>query len=166
MRVGSLCSGYGGLDLAVHEVFGGQPVWFADPDPAAGRILARHWPGVPNHGDITAVDWTRVEPVDVLTAGFPCQPWSAAGRQRGTDDPRHLWPAVATAVRVLRPGVVVLENVSGFAVRGAPAVLADLAGLGYDARWLRLPASHIGAPHRRERWFALAWPAATDPDRP
>ncbi|WP_239404763.1 DNA cytosine methyltransferase [Frankia sp. Cj3] len=166
MHVGSLCSGYGGLDIAVHEVLGARPVWFADPGPAAGQILARHWPHIPNHGDITDVDWTTVEPVDILTAGFPCQPWSAAGRHRGTEDPRHLWPAVATAIRVLRPRVVVLENVPGFAVRGAPAVLGDLATLGYDTRWLRLPASDIGAPHRRERWFALAWQAPTHPDRP
>ncbi|EFC80267.1 DNA cytosine methyltransferase [Parafrankia sp. EUN1f] len=167
LRVGSLCSGYGGLDLAVHQVIGGRLAWVADPDPGAARILARHWPDVPNHGDITAVDWTTVEPIDLLTAGFPCQPWSDAGRRHGADDDRHLWPAVATAVRHLGPRLVVLENVSGFAVRGAPAVLGELATLGYDTRWTRLPASDVGAAHQRERWFALAWRGAgADPDRP
>lgn len=155
--IGSVCSGYGGLDLAALAVFGGRLAWVADPDPAAAAILAHHWPDVPNHGDIRAVDWTSVAPVDVLTAGFPCQPWSDAGRQRGVEDPRHLWPEVARAVRDLGPGVVVLENVSGFAVRFAPAVLGELADLGYDTRWRRLPATAIGAAHQRMRWFALAW---------
>lgn len=72
-RVGSLCSGYGGLDLAVDLVLGGQVVWYADTDPHASRVLAHHWPGKPNLGDLRAVDWANVEPVDVLTAGFPCQ---------------------------------------------------------------------------------------------
>lgn len=73
LRIGSMCSGYGGLDLAALEVFGGELVWHAEINPDAARILDRHWPGVPNLGDLTAVDWAKAEPVDVLVAGFPCQ---------------------------------------------------------------------------------------------
>ncbi|MFE2871870.1 DNA cytosine methyltransferase, partial [Embleya sp. NPDC059259] len=77
-RVGSLCTGYGGLDDAVRAVLGGETVWHADNDPGASAILAHHWPTVPNLGDITAVDWAAVEPVDVVTGGYPCQPFSVA----------------------------------------------------------------------------------------
>ncbi|WP_268926995.1 DNA cytosine methyltransferase [Streptacidiphilus fuscans] len=73
LRIGSMCSGYGGLDLAALNVFGGQLAWHAEINPDAARILERHWPGVPNLGDLTQVDWAAVEPVDVLVAGFPCQ---------------------------------------------------------------------------------------------
>lgn len=155
--IGSLCSGYGGLDIAVLAVFGGRVVWHAETDPHAARILAHHRPGVPNHGDITACDWARVKPVDILTCGWPCQPWSDAGPRRGAADTRDLWPAVAVAMRVLRPRLLVAENVVGFARAGLARTLADLAGLGYDTRWCRLPAAAAGAPHLRWRWFAVAW---------
>jgi DNA (cytosine-5)-methyltransferase 1 len=183
--VGSLCSGYGGLDLAVLEVLAGRIAWHCESDRAAARVLAEHWPDVPNHGDIRCqcpaarehpdwrpggpdgpgCRWAGVERVDVLAAGFPCQPWSGAGARLGTEDPRDLWPAVHHAVRVLRPRLVVLENVARFAglAAGAGRTVGDLAALGYDARWLCLQASDVGAPHRRLRWFAVAWPAP-DPD--
>lgn len=205
---GSLCTGYGGLDAAVCALLGVRVAWVCETDPNAARIIGRHLPGVPNHGDITAcyprwtalvaaladldradmppaergyrraelinaagdltaehaVDclWERVGPVDILTAGFPCQGWSDAGLRRGTADPRDLWPAVAHAVRVVRPRLVVLENVAGFARRraGVGRAADELAAVGYDLRWTRVRASDVGAPHLRERWFAVAWPAA------
>ncbi|MEU4476168.1 DNA cytosine methyltransferase [Micromonospora sp. NPDC023888] len=80
-RIGSLCTGYGGLDMAVELVLGGQLTWYADTDRHARTVCAHHWPGVPNLGDIRTVDWTRVESVDVLTAGFPCQDISNAGKE-------------------------------------------------------------------------------------
>ena len=132
LRIASLCSGYGGLDLAVCQVLGGDLVWVAETDKDASAVLRRHWPGVPNYGDITAIDWESLPPearaVDVLTTGFPCQPFSQAGRRRGADDPRHLWPHVARAVGALRPQLVVLENVRGLlTARGGSPTAEHLA---------------------------------------
>jgi DNA (cytosine-5)-methyltransferase 1 len=158
LTIGSLCSGYGGLDIAALKVLDGRVAWHADNDPAATRVLARHWPDVPNHGDITTADWSSAEPVDVLTAGYPCQPDSAAGLRKGTDDERWIWPAVRDAIRDLGPRLVVLENVRGHLGRGFPSVVGDLADIGYDCRWCCVPASAVGAPHRRERLFAVAHP--------
>lgn len=161
LRIGSLCTGYGGLDMAVRAVFGGGLAWVADPDPGAAAILAHHHPRVPNLGDITAVDWRSVPAVDVVTGGYPCQPFSSAGKRRGTADVRHIWPHVARALGVLRPRFAVFENVENHLRLGFDTVLADLAGLGFDAEWCLVRASEVGAPHRRTRLFVLAWPADT-----
>lgn len=160
MKIGSLCSGFGGLELGVTAALGGEKAWFADPDPAAAKVLAHHWPGMPNHGDITNVDWTAVEPVDVVTAGPPCQPVSVAGRRKGETDERWLWRDVIAAVRVLRPQLVYLENPTGLLAGGFGRVLGFLAQSGFNAQWTCLRASDVGAPHRRERVFITAWPAA------
>ena len=160
--IGSLFSGYGGLDLAVDMVLDAEPVWFVEFDDAPSKILNRHWPGVPNHGDVTKVDWSALPPVDILTGGYPCQPFSAAGRRKGTDDERHLWPYVRDAIRVLRPRIVFLENVAGHRSLGFDQVLGDLAEDGADVWWTSLRASDIGAPHHRERLFILVVPADSD----
>ncbi len=156
LRLGSLCSGYGGLDLAVAEVLDVSPRWFADIEPAAIATHARHWPGLPNMGDIRFADWSRAEPVDALSAGYPCQPFSLAGQRKGSADDRHLWPHVAEAIRHLRPGLVVLENVAGHRSKGFGDVLADLAAMGYRTAWGSVRASDVGAPHARERVFIAA----------
>jgi DNA (cytosine-5)-methyltransferase 1 len=156
LTIGSLCSGFGGLDLAVAAHHGARVAWHAEVDRHANAVLAHHWPGVPNLGDLTSTDWAAVEPVDILTAGYPCQPFSQAGQRRGTDDPRHLWPHIAAAVRHLRPRRIVLENVAGHLGLGFADVLADLAALGFDARWGTVRAADAGAPHRRERLFVVA----------
>ena len=155
MKLGSLCTGYGGLDLAAEAHYGAETVWVGEYNPQASAVLEHRFP-VPNLTDLTAVDWSTVEPVDVLTAGYPCQPFSHAGRRKGTEDDRHIWPHIADAVRVLRPGRVVLENVAGHLSLGFGDVLGDLAALGYDARWCCVRASDAGAPHRRERVFIVA----------
>lgn len=160
-RIGSLCTGYGGLDVATQAVFGGQLTWVADNDPGATAILTHHHPNTPNLGDITTLDWHQAEPVDILTGGYPCQPFSVAGHRKGTADARHIWPHIADAIRVLRPQLVVLENVAGHLRLGFDTVLADLARLGFDAQWSLVRASQVGAPHQRERLFVLAWPADT-----
>jgi DNA (cytosine-5)-methyltransferase 1 len=154
MRVGSLFTGYGGLDMAV----GGDVVWYSEIEPAACKILAEHYPGVPNLGDITVVDWSTVEPVDVITGGYPCQPFSTAGMRRGKNDERHLWPYVRDAISTLRPAFAVLENVRGHLSMGLADVIGDLAGVGYDARWGLVRASDAGAPHGRARVFIVAYP--------
>ncbi|QLF84033.1 DNA methylase [Gordonia phage Upyo] len=166
MNLISLCTGYGGLDAATTAVLQalGRPVTltaYAEFDDRAAAVFARHHPTVPNLGDITTIDWSHHD-ADILTAGYPCQPFSAAGRRLGVDDPRHLWPHVGRAIDELRPDLVVLENVRGHLRRGFGVVLADLAGLGYDARWNVVRASDVGAPHRRERLFIVARPADAD----
>jgi DNA (cytosine-5)-methyltransferase 1 len=153
---GSLCTGYGGLDLAIEAVFGARPLWHFEIEPAATTVLEHHWPGFPNHHDLTTADWNELPPVDVLCGGYPCQPFSTAGRRLGAEDDRHLWPHIADALRVLRPRWAVFENVAGHVSLGFDRVLADLASLGFDAEWVTVRASDVGAPHRRERLFILA----------
>lgn len=157
MKIGSLCTGYGGLDMALD----GTTAWVSDIDRHARTLLAYRFPDTPNLGDLTAVDWASVEPVDIITAGYPCQPFSHAGKRDGTDDDRHIWPHIAAAVRVLRPRFVFLENVAGHLSLGFGDVLGDLAALGFNADWVSVRASDVGAPHRRERVFILA----TDAER-
>jgi DNA (cytosine-5)-methyltransferase 1 len=155
-RIGSFCSGYRGLDMAVEAVFGGTTAWVSDVDPGANQILAHHWPDVPNIGDLTTADYSQIEPVDIVCGGYPCQPFSVAGQRKGTSDERHIWPYIADALRVLRPRIAVFENVAGHLRLGFADVLADLARLGFDAEWCLVRASEVGAPHRRERLFILA----------
>lgn len=159
LRIGSLCTGYGGLDMAAQQTFGGSLAWVADNDPGAARILAHRYPSVPNLGDITAVDWQGLEPVDIATGGYPCQPFSSAYHRKGTKDARHIWPHIARALGVLRPRLAVFENVAGHLSLGFDTVLADLARLGFDADWVCVRASDVGAAHQRKRLFLLAWPA-------
>lgn len=115
MRYGSLFSGYAGLDMGVQAVLGGETAWFCEVEKAPTAILAHHWPDVPNLGDITTVDWSGVEPVDVLTGGFPCQDVSHAGKRRGLKPGTRsgLWAHMAYAIDKLRPALVVAENVRG-----------------------------------------------------
>ena len=164
MRLGALCTGYGGLDMAVSAHYGTDLAWYSEVDKDCNQLLAHHWPGVPNLGDLTTVNWDEVDPVDVLCAGFPCQPVSLAGnrRRQGMDDERWLWDDVERCVGVLAPGVVVLENVAAITFLGGPRIVAGLTSLGYDLRWGVVRASDAGAPHHRARWFCVA----THPARP
>ncbi|MBX3195128.1 MAG: DNA cytosine methyltransferase [Microbacteriaceae bacterium] len=204
LRVGSLFSGYGGLDLAVEEVFNAETVWFSEINEPVARVFAHHWPDAPNLGDITNIDWRTVPPVDILCGGFPCQDVSTVGKMAGLKPGTRsgLWAHMAAAIDALRPEWVVIENVRGLLsapairahlegddneqrnpehatpggatprgvepdpwhlgeittrpLRAAGAVLGDLADLRYDAQWIGLPASHVGAPHPRYRVFILA----------
>ena len=157
VTLGSVCTGYGGLDVAVEHVFTVERLaWWSDVDPGAIAVSERHHPDTPNLGNVSTLDWATVEPVAILTAGYPCQPFSEAGKRLGTQDPRHLWPHIARGIGTLRPRFVVLENVRGHLRRGFDVVVGDLADLGYDAVWTTVRASDVGAPHRRERIFVLA----------
>ncbi len=161
--IGSLCSGYGGLDLAALAVLGGYLAWVADNGRGPAAVLAARLPGVANLGDLTRVEWATVPRVDVVTAGFPCQDISCAGRGAGIEEGARsgIWAHIAEALGLLRPGVAFVENVAALRSRGLARVLGDLAALGYDTQWASLRASDIGAAHRRERIFILAWqPAA------
>lgn len=164
MKVGSLFAGIGGFDLGLERA-GMRVAWQCEIDPDARAILRKHWPEVPCYGDIRSIDWSDVEPVDVICGGYPCQPFSHAGARAGESDPRHLWPEVARCVRHLRPRYVLLENVSGHLSLGFGPVLGDLAALGYDAFWDCIPAAALGAPHLRDRVFVVAWRTTADEDR-
>ena len=157
MKIGSLCTGYGGLDMAVEAYFDAKTVWVSEIDKHASQLIDARI-NKPNLGNLKVIDWASVEPIDVLTAGYPCQPFSHAGNRKGADDERHLWPYIKTAISILRPRFVVLENVRGHFGFGFGDVLSDLAHIGYNARWTLVRASDVGAPHRRERLFIIAYP--------
>ena len=161
MKIGSLCSGYGGLDMAVEAFYNAETVWMSDIDKASSLVIDKRW-GLPNLGDLKTVDWENTESVDILTAGYPCQPFSTAGQRKGANDPRHLWPSIKEIISRIRPGIVILENVRGHLTLGFKEVLKDLTEIGYDAKWQIIRASDVGAPHRRERLFILAKPSNSD----
>ena len=138
-------------------VTGARLAWAAETDQYAAGVLAHHWPGVPNLGDVTALDWAAVPPVDLVSAGWPCQDISYAGPGAGiTEGTRSgLWLHIADGLRHLRP-LRLLENVAALRTRGLGKVLGDLAALGYDTQWTCLRAADAGAPHRRDRLLILA----------
>ena len=157
LKLGSLCTGYGGLDMAVERYFDAKTVWVSEIDKYASQLIDARI-NKPNLGNLKVIDWASVEPIDVLTAGYPCQPFSHAGHRKGVEDERHLWPYIKQAISVLRPKFVVLENVRGHFSLGFREVLGELTEIGYDARWRLVRASDVGAPHRRERLFIVAYP--------
>ena len=155
MKIGSMCTGYGGLDMAVEAYFDAEMVWCAEIDKYVSQLIVQRF-NKPNLGDIKQIKWDQVEPIDILTAGYPCQPFSTAGQRKGTDDERHIWPYIKEAISILRPNIIVLENVRGHLSLGFSQVLADLTEIGYDARWQIVRASDVGAPHQRARLFIVA----------
>lgn len=184
MKIGSLFSGYGGLDLAVMNTTGAELAWHCEWEDAPSAILDKNFPGVPNYRDVTQVDFTQVEAVDILTGGFPCQDLSLAGKREGMKDGTRsgLWSEFARAIETLKPRLVVIENVRGLlsatatnpdlehcpwcmgesgdgepALRALGAVLGDLADIGYDAKWQGVRASDAGAPHGRFRVFIVGY---------
>ncbi|MEU5160448.1 DNA cytosine methyltransferase [Streptomyces sp. NPDC020875] len=160
MPILELCAGYGGLGLAVEMLTGDRVTHVAEIDPAASRVLAERYPDAPNLGDITQIDWFALAgEITTITAGFPCQDISIAGRGAGINGTRSgVWTHVADAIRAIRPDLVFLENVANIRTRGMPDVLRALAEIGYDCRWCCYRASAVGAPHQRDRWFCLAVP--------
>jgi DNA (cytosine-5)-methyltransferase 1 len=128
LRVGSLFSGYGGLDLAVGHGLDAETIWYSEINEPVARVFAHHWPDAPNLGDITAIDWSVVPPVDVLCGGFPCQDVSTVGKRAGLAPGTRsdLWSHMANAIDVLQPRLVVIENVRG--LLSSPAVRAPLEG--------------------------------------
>lgn len=164
LKIGSLCTGYGGLDMAVEAYFGAETIWVSEFDKYASKVIEARI-NKPNFGNLKVIDWHNIEPIDILTAGYPCQPFSHAGLRKGAQDERHLWPYIKEAISILRPSYVVLENVRGHFGLGFREVLSDLTDVGYDTRWTLIRASDVGAPHRRERLFILAYPNSSRPTR-
>jgi DNA (cytosine-5)-methyltransferase 1 len=161
LTVGSLFSGIGGIDLGLERA-GMTVKWHSEIDPFACRVLKKHWPHVPNIGDITQVDWEQTPHVDVIAGGYPCQPFSLAGKRAGENDPRHLWPYFRDAISVLRPRYALLENVRGHLSMGGLSVIGDLAAIGYDAEWRIVSAASVGANHQRDRLIIVAHPTIRD----
>jgi hypothetical protein len=150
LTVGSLFSGIGGMDLGLERA-GHTVIWQSEIDPYCNKVLKKHWPTVPNLGDITTIDWGKIERPDIICGGYPCQPFSTAGKRNGTADPRHLWPAMHNAICELRPRYALMENVRGHLSMGFGDVLADLAEIGYDAEWQVIPAAaELTATGRRK----------------
>lgn len=163
MRALDLFSGIGGISLAA-EWAGIETVAFCEIEPYCQKVLRRHWPDVPIYEDVRTITKEQLErdgvmedgTIDLICGGYPCQPFSAAGKRRGSEDDRHLWPEMFRLVRELRPTWVVGENVAGHVTLGLDDVLADLEGEGYKVRAFLIPACGVGAPHKRERVFIVA----------
>ena len=159
MRHVDLCSGIGGFALGFEWAELSSPVLFCDIEPWSRKILAKHWPDVPIAEDVKelANDPDGLIPdCDILSAGYPCQPFSLAGERRGTEDDRHIWPYILTIVQRKRPSWCVFENVYGHVSMGLDEVLSDLEGEGYAARPFIVPACAADAPHRRDRVWIVA----------
>ena len=154
-----LCSGIGGFSLAFEEVGLSRTIMFCDTEKWCRQLLAKHWPDVPITEDVKelANDPERLVPdCDILTAGYPCQSFSVAGKQRGTEDDRHIWPYIFRIVAHKRPTWCVFENVYGHVGMGLDEVLHDLESEGYSTRTFIVPASAIGARHKRDRLWVVA----------
>ena len=136
LKIGSLFSGYGGLDLAVEHVFNADTVWFSELNEPVARVFAHHWPDAPNLGDITRISWSQVEPVDILIGGFPCQDVSTVGKRAGLAPGTRsgLWAHIAVAIDALQPERVVIENVRG--LLSSPAIRPPS-----DLTWLTIAGS-------------------------
>ncbi|MFW5438865.1 DNA cytosine methyltransferase [Paenibacillus apiarius] len=165
MRKLSLFSGIGGIDLAA-EWAGMRTVAFCEREPFPQKVLRKHWPDTPIYDDVCTLTKERLEQdgiigpgrtIDIISAGYPCQPFSNAGKRRGKEDDRHLWPEVARLLSEIRPRWFLGENVAGHITLGLDDVLADLESIGYGGQTFVVPSAAVGAPHRRDRVFILGY---------
>lgn len=154
MTVGSLFSGIGGFDLGLERA-GMTIKWQVEIDDFCNKVLEKHWPDVKRYRDIKAIGGEELEPVDVICGGFPCQPFSAAGKRRSKEDDRYLWPEMLRIIRAVRPNWIIGENVAGIVNLALDDVLSDLENEGYSCQSFIIPACAVNAPHRRDRvWIA------------
>lgn len=157
--VGSLFSGIGGIDLGLERA-GMSVKWQVEIDDYCNKVLEKHWPDVRRYKDVRTIG-DGLEPVDLICGGFPCQPVSIAGRRRGQEDERWLWPEYRRIICQVKPRWIVAENVPGLlsmdSGRLFAGILGDLAESGYDAEWDCIPAAAFGAPHLRQRLFIVAY---------
>ncbi len=156
LRVLDLFSGIGGFSLGLERTGGFETVAVCEIEPFPRQVLAKHWPGIPIFNDVRELRGEDVRPVDVICGGYPCQPFSTAGKRAGAEDDRHLWPEFSRLVAELRPAWVIGENVAGHISMGLDDVLSDLEGQGYACRTFVIPACAVGAPHRRDRCWIVA----------
>ena len=156
MQVLDLFSGIGGFSLGLKRA-GMETIGFCEIDPFCRKVLAKHWPDVTVHTDIRGLDGKDYKGrADVVCGGFPCQPFSQAGKRRGTEDDRHLWPEMLRVISEVRPTWVIGENVIGFVKMELDSVLSDLEREGYQTRAFIIPACSIDAPHKRDRVWIIS----------
>ena len=165
MRKLSLFSGIGGIDLAAHWA-GMQTVAFCEREPFPQQVLRKHWPEIPVYDNVCTLTAERLKEdgiigpgrtIDIISAGYPCQPFSNAGKRRGKEDDRHLWPEVKRLLEEIRPRWFLGENVAGHVTLGLDDVLSDLESIGYIGQAFIIPSAAVGAPHRRDRVFIVAY---------
>jgi len=157
-----LFSGIGGFSLGLESAGLVKTVAFCDYEKFCQKVLNKHWPHVPIYGDVKELTHERlkadgINSIDIITGGYPCQPFSVAGSQKGEQDPRHVWPEMFRLIQELRPAFVIGENVSGHIKLGLDTVLENLESEGYNARTFSISAASVGANHKRERVWTLAY---------
>jgi len=156
MRLLDLFSGIGGFSYAAETLIGGyETVAFCEMDEFCQKVLKKHWPQVPIFDDVRTLDASRLGRIDIVTGGYPCQPFSQAGRRQGEEDERHLWPEMLRIIKSCQPRYVLAENVAGHVTMGLDQVLTDLEDQGYTTRPIIVPACAKNAPHRRDRVWII-----------
>lgn len=155
MKFISLFAGIGGFDLGFERA-GMQCVAQVEIDPFCQKVLAKHWPDVPRYGDIRNVGKHNLPEADVICGGFPCQPFSIAGKRRGKNDNRHLWPEMFRVIQEVKPSWVVGENVANFVNMALEQSIFDLESIGYEVQSFIIPACAVNAPHQRDRVWIIA----------
>ena len=152
-----LFSGIGGFSLGLERTGGFKTIAFCEFDEFCQKILKKHWPDVPIYDDVRTIENVKA---DIITGGYPCQPFSVAGSQKAEEDDRHLWPEMLRIIAQTRPTWVIAENVYGHVALGLDKVLADLESEGYSGRPIVVPACATGKPHRRDRVYIVAYSAS------
>ena len=156
LKILDLFSGIGGFSLGLESTGHFETAAFCEIEPYCQKVLKKHWPNVPIFDDIRKLKGKDIGAIDIITGGYPCQPFSVAGKQKAEQDPRHLWPEYFRLIQELRPTWVIGENVSGHIKLGLDSVLEDLASEGYSTRTFSISAVSIGANHKRERIWIIA----------
>ena len=157
LKILDLFSGIGGFSLGLEATGHFETKAFCEIEPYCQQVLKKNFPGVPIFNDIRTLKGTDIGTIDIITGGYPCQPFSVAGKQKAEQDPRHLWPEYFRLIQELKPTWVIGENVSGHIKLGLDSVLEDLASEGYSTRTFSISASSIGANHKRERVWTVAY---------
>jgi len=161
VRIGSLFSGIGGFELGLERsIPNSQTIWQVEQDKFCQSILRKHWSNAKIYDDVRIINKHNVAPIDILCGGFPCQDISIAGKGAGINEGKKssLFWEMHRIIDELRPRVAVLENVPAITFRGGQQVVGSLAEIGYDAEWIVISAEQFGSPHKRERWFCVAYP--------
>ncbi len=166
LKVLDLFSGIGGFSLGLERTGGFETAAFCEIEKYPQEVLRKNFPGVPIYDDIKTLTTERlvrdgIDRIDVITGGYPCQPFSVAGKQKGEADDRHLWPSMLEIIAQVRPTWVICENVSGHIALGLDQVLLDLENEGYSSRTFIVPACSVNAPHRRDRLWIVAYSDST-----